>query len=81
MDEAQHYRDQAAELRKIVDGTSDDIMRKRLLKNATSCEQMAVALDTIVTAVRAHSKLIVASASDSPIIASQNDRDFGGRRF
>ena len=59
MDEARHYREQAEELRKIADSTSDEIMRKRLLKNVTSCEQMAVALDTIATAVRAQAKLNV----------------------
>jgi hypothetical protein len=56
MDEAQHYREQAAELRKIAYSAPDDIMRIRLLKNATSCEEMAVALDTIATTVRAHAK-------------------------
>jgi hypothetical protein len=59
MDEAQHYREQAAELRKSADSALNDIMRHRLLKNATSCEQMAVALETIVTAVRTHAKLTV----------------------
>lgn len=59
MDEAQHYREQAAELCKIANNASDDIIRKRLLKNAASCEQMAVALDTIATAVCAHAKLTV----------------------
>jgi hypothetical protein len=47
MDEAQHYREQAVELRKIADSTSDDTTRKSLLKNVTSCEQMALALDKV----------------------------------
>jgi len=54
--EAQHYRDQALELRKIADGTVDDTMRKRLLKNATSCEQIAVAFDTTASGVQVHFK-------------------------
>ena len=54
--EAQHYRNQAVELRKIADSTTDDTMRKRLLKNATSCEQIALAFDTAATAVRGHAR-------------------------
>ena len=54
MNEAQHYREQAAELRKIADSTPDETMRKSLLKNVSSCEQMAVALDSIAPGDRAH---------------------------
>ena len=54
MDEAQHYREQAAELRKIADSTPDETMRNSLLKNVTSCEQMAVALDKVARADRGH---------------------------
>ena len=43
--EAQHYRNQAVELRKLADSTADDTMRKRLIQNATSCEQVAAAFD------------------------------------
>jgi hypothetical protein len=81
MDEAQHYREEATELRKIANGSSDDIMRKRLLKNADSCEQMAVALDTIATAVCAHAKLTAGRDSDRPVIANGDFRDFWGRGF
>jgi hypothetical protein len=81
MDEARHYREQAEELRKIADGTSDEIMRRRLLKNVTSCEQMAFALDTIATAVCAQAKLNVRHASDKTVITKRNDSDFWGRRL
>ena len=55
-DKAKHYRNQAAELRKIADSTSDDTTRKSLLENVTEYEKMAVALDSVAPAHRAHPK-------------------------
>jgi hypothetical protein len=53
---AQHYREEAAKLRKIADSTSDDTTRKNLLSNIAAFEQMAVALDSIAPADRVHPK-------------------------
>ena len=53
---ANHYRDLAEKLRKIAHSSSDETTRKSLLSNIAAYEQMAIALDTIAPADRAHPK-------------------------
>ena len=53
---ASHYRERAAELQKIADGTLDESARKGLVENIAEYEKMAAALDAVAPADRAHPK-------------------------
>ena len=53
---ANHFRYMATKLRKIAENSSDETTRRSLLSNIAAYEQMAVALDSVAPADRAHPK-------------------------